>query len=56
MSNNEKQFDHSRHTCTGTPCRFLSEHEQDPSSELAARLHATREARREQVRKIRRGI
>jgi hypothetical protein len=46
-----------RHTCTGPQCRFLShEHEEDPSPELAERLDAAREVRREKVRKIRRGI
>lgn len=46
-----------RHTCTGAQCRFLSdEHAEDPSPELAERLAAKREARREKVRKARRGI
>lgn len=46
-----------RHTCTGAQCRFLShENAEDPSPELAERLAEKREARREKVRKYRRGI
>jgi hypothetical protein len=52
-------FDHSRESChlhPGEPCKFPSDKEEDPSVETAERLAATRESRREQVRKYRRGI
>ncbi|MFF0372698.1 hypothetical protein [Micromonospora sp. NPDC005087] len=50
----QPQFNHERHTCTtGVPCRFLSEHEENPAPALAERLAEVREARREKVRKTR---
>ncbi len=45
-----------RHTCAGPQCRFLShENAEDPSPVLAERLATTRQARRDKVRKARRG-
>lgn len=50
----QPQYNHERHTCTeGVPCKFLSEHEEDPAPALAERLAVTREARRAKVRKTR---
>ncbi|MGW3811100.1 hypothetical protein [Micromonospora sp. NPDC005113] len=53
----QPQYNHERHTCTtGVPCRFLSEHEEDPAPALAERLAEVRTVRRLKLSKIRRGI